>query len=148
MEKRHTPKPGFPFIVDNEFDIDNYQFPELPSMFLEIDRPMGEDDITKTDFTRIFRRVADEIGRSIQDAFHLIPPNGVLAEISRKFKSLHDCDCDCDLVEQRVVCDLVEQRVYTKKLAKIQEFASCGKCKLLDFPKLQPQHQVWSYRRK
>ena len=89
MEKRHTPKPGFPFIVDNEFDIDNYQFPELPSMFLEIDRPMGEDDITKTDLTRIFRRVADEIGRSIQDAFHFIPPNGVLAEISRKFKSLH-----------------------------------------------------------
>ncbi|KAJ6222904.1 hypothetical protein RDWZM_001449 [Blomia tropicalis] len=41
MEKRHTPKTGFPFIVDNEFDIDNYQFPELPSMFLKIDRPMG-----------------------------------------------------------------------------------------------------------
>ncbi|KAJ6222903.1 hypothetical protein RDWZM_001448 [Blomia tropicalis] len=41
MEKRHTPKTGFPFIIDNEFEIDNYQFPELPSMFLKIDRPIG-----------------------------------------------------------------------------------------------------------
>lgn len=77
------------FIQDNEFNIEGYIFPAISPSFSLLNSELPEQMLSTVDVCQILRQMADCVGRSIQGAFHQIPPNFVLKEISKKFGQVY-----------------------------------------------------------
>lgn len=108
----------YDFIQDDEFSIDHFSFPTLTREFMLLDDSATSQSVLEAmDIPAIIRKVADQIGLTIEPAFHQMPPNGVLKDISKKFKR--------EYPQAQINFDRLKASTMAEDLSKYKDISVC-----------------------